>query len=54
MGIREGDTFESFVVCKQKISFVSRSRPFSGEGEKEKQVCKSKSEETDLHKYVVG
>ena len=55
MGIREGDRFESFVVCKQNISFVLRSRPFSGEGrerEKEKQACKSKSEENDLHKYV--
>ena len=29
IGIREGDRFESFVVCKQKISFVLRTRPFS-------------------------
>ena len=26
MGIREGDRFEPFVVCKQKISFVFRER----------------------------
>ena len=49
MGIREGDRFESIVVCKQKISFVLRLRLFSGEGEKEKQMCKSKSEKNPIY-----
>ena len=49
MGIREGDRFESFVVCKQKISSVLRSRPFSG-GEKERK--KSKCVKVNLKKTI--
>ena len=50
MGIREGDRFKSIVVCKQKISFVLRSRLFSGEGEKERK--KSKCVKVNLKKTI--
>ena len=50
MGIREGYRFESFIVCKQKISFVLRSRPFSGEGEKERK--KSTCVKVNLKKTI--
>ena len=50
MGIREWGRFESFVVCKQKISFVLRSRPFLGEGEKERK--KSKCVKVNMKKTI--